>query len=301
MKKLIQIAILSLVLVSCSKKEHSIEDFAYEKSFLTKDSFEMNQKGESTPFVINNELYYLVSGQTSWDSSNKGYIEIYKNNELIVRKDTSISLVSAIYDNGTLYIYGTKQWDKKENSIYLVTTKDLVNFTDEEEIYKSEKNAVIYNTSVSKVNDIYVMIYEYCKVGEVCFAFRFMQSKDMKNWEAVEGSLFKDKYVGCPTIKYHNGYYYVVYSYQLDSQKGPYCETAVIRSENLTEWSDSKVLLTPRDRNNGGGLCDSDPDFVEYNNKLEFLYIQGNQKTWHSLRRAYYNGSFDDFVKELNF
>lgn len=292
---------LFMALTACSNKKYTLADLPYMPSLVTKDkSFYMNMKGESTPFVMNNELYLMISELGSWDSSNKGSIEIYKNNTLIEKVESSFSLSSAIVDNDTLYVYGTRNWDESENSMYMKSTKDFINWTDEIEVIKPTKNMIIYNNSIVKVNDRFYMTYETCEPNTRCFNIKFKVSNDLINWSDIGQNYDKNKYVACPTIKYDNGFFYLIYATQIDGLE-PACETRISRSKNLIDWEKGQVIITPRDKFNVDSICDSDVDLTEYNNILEIYYIEGNQKNWQNLKRATFDGTFKQFVESIKF
>ena len=297
MKNIIKITTLILMVMGCAKKE---KEFTYQKSLFTKAEILLSNRGESTPIIWNAELLTMVSVQTTWNSSNTGSIEIYKGTTLISKTNATFSLASAIVDNNALYVIGSRNWDLSENSFYMKSTKDLINWTDEIQVVSPKNGVILYNNSVAKVGNKYVMTYETCEPNTVCFNIRFKISDDLINWTDIGEIYGASYYVACPTIRYFNGYYYMFYAVQVPDME-PACETRITRSADLVNWNDGGVVLTPRDGYNKESICDSDFDFVEYNGKLEVLYIEGNQKTWHNLRRAYYDGTFENFINSISF
>lgn len=230
---------------------------------------------------------------TSWDSQNKGTVEIYtEDDQLISKVNVGFSLSSAFVNNGTIYIFGSNEWDKESNSIYMISSTDLINWTTEIKVYDSPSGVVIYNNSITKNDTKFIMSYEVCKSGDVCFNIRFLESDDLISWKEVGAPYKVGQYVACPTIKYHDGYYYMLYAVQIYF---PACETKISRSKDLINWEEGNIVITPRD-GNSLGICDSDVDFVEHQGKLNFLFLEGDQKTWFNLRRAEFPGNMDSFI-----
>ena len=85
----------------------------------------------------------------------------------------------------------------------------------------------LFNTSVCKAGDRYVMAIEVGKPPEVVgvpFTARFAESKDLKAWKLLpEDRVFtKERYSACPSIRYLDGWFYMTY---LEARPGPRYET----------------------------------------------------------------------------
>ena len=90
----------------------------------------------------------------------------------------------------------------------------------------------LFNTSVCKAGDRYVMAIEVGKPPEVVgvpFTTRFAESTDLKDWTLLpEDRVFtKERYSACPSIRHLDGMYYMTY---LEARPGPRYETHIVRS-----------------------------------------------------------------------
>jgi len=282
-----------LILSSCGTRADLKVDLFEKKSLFS------GKAGESTPFVMNEKLYYMTSTMTKWNQNNTGEILIYNESQKLVSKTSvNFSLGSAIVDNETLYVIGSRDWHKRENSFYIISTSDLKNWTNEREIIKADKDTTFYNNSTTKVGNKFIMSYEYCKDGEICFQIAFKESIDLVNWTSVGEKLSINKYTACPTLKFSDGFFYLFYAEQIP-RAAPACETYFVRSKDLKTWSKKALVLSPLSKDKNDAICDSDFDFVEYKNKLFGIYLEGNQKTWFRARLAQFNGTTNDLTKAI--
>lgn len=289
--------ILSGCTSSCAKKA---KDFTYHESTFAKGAVLKGSEGESTPVVWNGKLLRVTSTMTSWSSANQGTLSVYDGDELLSRIDTTFSLGSPIVDNGVLYVVGSRNWDQASNAFYIVSTTDLVNWTSEQMIFSSAPGTILYNNSITRADDKFVMSYEFCQAGSVCFAIKFKQSYDLITWTDIGGQFRPFEYVACPSLKYLNGAFYMFYGSQIPERE-PACETKISKSVNLSQWLEGGIVITPRDGSSKDDICDSDFDLVEHNGNLEALYLEGDQKTWFNLRRASYSGTFEKLISTIKF
>ena len=216
------------------------------------------------------------------------------------------------------------------DTIYITTGSNMWVSTDMEHWKKREIEAIkgfgIFNTSICKVKDKYVLMFEIDKPKEqagVAFTARFATSRDMKNWTLTppECNYAKDRYTAPHCLRYLDGYFYNFY---LESVRGyePHghgFETCVVRSKDLIHWERSpftvlsasqedRLFLNPdfsseeRQRiNNVGNINNSDIDMCEYKGQVLIHYAWGDQSQLGDniaiLAEAVYEGTMDQFLR----
>ena len=122
-----------------------------------------------------------------------------------------------------------------------------------------EPQEQLFNSSICRGRDGYVMAYESNDPAYPAFTIKFAQSQDLSTWTQLPDATFgTDRYTACPTIRYADGYYYVFYL----EHRTPrwYFETYVTRSADLKTWYRSPLnpVLSPRRIDDG--INASDPD-----------------------------------------
>lgn len=174
----------------------------------------------------------------------------------------------------------------------------------------------IFNTSVCKGPDGFVMALEIDKpVAEAGapFTIRFATSNDLVTWKLTgpECVYTKERYSACPTIRFYDGYYYMVY---LGAYPGEW-EPELVRSRDLKSWEispfkpimhhgdeDRRIAnpkLTAAERRRvrtAKNANNSDLDFTEYDGKTIIYYSWGNQHGIEHLAVAEYAGSEREFL-----
>lgn len=269
----------------------------YTPQFIAKQNIVYPNRMEATPIVWKQRLLYIVS-----DRMEKDNIEIYDGNKIVYKLPSKGKLISAITDKNILYIFSTTDHTKAENEVLMTQSEDLASFSKPIIIFKASVGQTIFNTSVAKDNDGFVMAYEVCENSIKCFSFRFIKSTDLLNWHSV-GDLFrKDEYTACPTIKYINGYYYVFYLKLIGGRFSTY----VSKSKNLIQFFESPFLVLSSLGQNDEGINNSDIDLIEFEGKTYINYADGNQSQnnevgWTNVRLAVYDGSIAFFVRRIFF
>ncbi|MCK5861295.1 MAG: hypothetical protein KAH38_02345, partial [Candidatus Hydrogenedentes bacterium] len=177
----------------------------------------------------------------------------------------------------------------------------------------------MFNTSLCRANDEYVLMFEVGKPAAAAgkrFTARFATSKDLKRWTLTpsECTYAKDRYTAPHCLRYRDGYYYNFY---LEATGEGY-EQYVVRSKDLIHWESSpcnpvlrasdedKQIANPkltqaqrlriRDAKN---INNSDFDYCEYKGELIINYSWGNQHGVEHLAEARYAGTEADFLKVL--
>lgn len=181
----------------------------------------------------------------------------------------------------------------------------------------------IYNMNVAKMGEIYTLLIEISEPAEECgvpFTFRFLQSKDLKNWTLTPSDCVfqKDRYAGSPALYTFEGdpYYYVGYLEGYPCERYANC---VARSKDLKTWEyspinpvlmyddaeDKKIgspFLTPADRSriqNALNINNSDMELCEYLGRTIIYYSWGDQKGTEFLAEACYEGDMHTFLRSF--
>ena len=172
-----------------------------------------------------------------------------------------------------------------------------------ETVLEADVDQVIFNTSVASCPEGFIMAYEVREKGLVDFSIRFARSTDLVQWERV-GTVFEPyTYAACPSIRYCNGWYYIIY---LRHFKPRYIAW-IARTRDFESFDvfngnarhpATTAVLSPR-----GcpceGINNSDVDLVEQGGMTFFTYCDGDQRTWGNLRTAVYLGTMEQFFQEF--
>lgn len=279
--------VLLLVLARCSFRDgddqrvnsQTVARYKIQREFVDLKGF-----NESTPFVLNGELFLFYSYREATGTDLRLMIEDAHGNQELVA--SGYVLGSAFVDNNELYIFGTSHQNeiamfKKVNGVW---TKSIV--------LTSQNGEKLMNTSVTKSDLGYVLAYEV-EIGPQggLFSFKFAVSQDLQTWTRMNKPQFKEYYTACPTIRYFDDTYYVTYLVIENNQ----FVTRISKSIDLETWTEStEVVLAP---SIAEGKNASDVDYTEYQGKTVIYYINGDQLTWGNLRRAYYNGGLQEFLE----
>lgn len=266
---------------------------------------------ESTPIFVNNRLITVTSIRSAAqvDGKTKIRVDEFSDNDtkMILRSVGEFSvpdfgLISAVVHNDVVYVFGVTRWNQ-QNEIRVISSVDLMNWSEPRVVYRAVKDQVIFNTSVANLFRGGVIAYEVSEPGIEGFAPRFLKSDDFENWIPA-GELFRNeesflkggvKYSACPTLRYLDGYFYMTYLAHQDNQ----FVTLVARSKDLISWEYAdKPLFVPE---NGEGSNNSDVDFVEALGNIYFLYHTGDQQTWGNLKRAKFHGSLRELLQQFSF
>lgn len=283
---------------------------------------------ESTPFAYNGELMvfeWVRSDAWAHNGNKKGYYHI-------VNLEKNISSEPFGYDhafgccyeeNGTIYVFGVKGNDGWTNQIDMFWSDDMKNWKCKESVVKVPEDMCVFNTSVCKGKDGYVMAIEvgtrtskHPIIG--CnFTMLFAVSKDIFEWKLlpIEDYIYSsERYTACPSIRFYGEYYYMVYLEELPFERYvPY----VARTKDLLEWEiadmnpflyygdeDKKLVypdrLTQEDKDyilNAYDCNNSDVDFCDYNGKTVIMYSWGNQHGKEFLAMAEYDGSLRELLE----
>ena len=264
---------------------------------------------ENSPVVFQDKLYLFM-----------GRHEFHFVEHQTGRKTppfTSGYFGNAFVDGDTMYVTVASAGPQ----VKMFTSKDLEHWQSQTVLdlpgYK------IYNTSICKADDKYVMMFEIGEPAEEAghrFTARFATSTDLKSWTVTppECNYSKDRYTAPHALRWLDGYYYDFY---LEHIRGkPYethgYEMYVVRSKDLIHWQmsplnpvlrasaeDHKLAnpdFTDQQRQRiatAKNLNNSDIDFCEYQGRTIIIYSWGNQRGIEHLAEAVYEGSLEQFLR----
>jgi hypothetical protein len=250
---------------------------------------------EIAPVIWHNRLCHLECIRPGTGGTRKDYYLSLKDAETdreLARFAEGYSLACAYAHDGKLYVFasriefnnGTNNW----NDVTLFKSKDLKTW-DKKLVITQEKEH-LFNSSVGRGPDGFVMAYESDDPSYPPFTIKFAVSKDLENWTKLSDVIFgTNRYTACPCLRYVNGYYYMMYL----EHRAPrhYYETYIARSKDLKSWwlSSANPMLAPD--NLDEGINASDPEIIEFGGKTYIYYAVGDQLTWMNIKRLIYNGS----------
>jgi len=215
-------------------------------------------------------------------------------------------------EGDTLFVTATNIWDGERVDIF--ASRDMERW--------DCWNALdlpgygIFNTSLCRAEDEYVLMFEVGRPAEVAgarFTARFATSRDMKEWRLTppECTYSKDRYTAPHCLRYLDGWYYNFY---LEALPGAY-EQYVVRSRDLVQWEASPLnpvlrasdedkqianpRLTPEQRERvrtAENINNSDIDFCEHEGGLIINYSWGSQQGVEHLAEARYDGGLAEFL-----
>lgn len=258
---------------------------------------------ENTPILFGGKAYLIVCHRPA--SSTPALEDIYvrvldlDTGEEVSRFAHEFSFASAYVEGDTVHVFATKYTaDDWTHDIYHFTSKDLVTWTrDEKPILTRDGDEHLFNTSVCKTPDGYVMAYESNK--PVAFCFKFAKSQDLTTWTKLDIPPFtgeKHEYSACPALRYFAPYFYVIYLHApMEGHNG--WISYVARSKDLKNWelSSANPILEACE---GEGSNNSDVDLYERDGKTVLFYATGDQATWGHVKRAVYDGPMEKMFQK---
>jgi len=175
---------------------------------------------ETQPIVFHDRLYRFESVRIRYKKNKTGkpYFRFVdpSNGEVTPSFAEGHDLGSVLVEGDTMYVFGTPGWGSA--AIDMFWSKDL-------QTWQSKRildlpGWKLFNTSVCKANGRFVMAFEMGGPPEVVgagFTNRFAESKDLKEWKLLdEPAVFtKAHYSACPTIRYLDGWFYIVYFHSI--------------------------------------------------------------------------------------
>lgn len=225
-------------------------------------------------------------------------------------------------EGDVMYVQGVRG-EGGGNVVDCFKSMDLMHWEKNEAIVFPE-DIEVYNTSVCKSPDGYTMAIELGgdnPVVGIPYTCVFAKSTDLMNWEVMPMEEFvytRERYSACPSIRYYDGYYYIVYLEASDLNR---CVPYIVRTSTLREFEYETAVCNPimhfsdEDKQfvrpekfteaekeyilNAVNVNNSDVDFCEYNGRTIITYSWGNQLGKEFLGLAEYEGSEKEFLESF--
>ena len=169
---------------------------------------------EATPVVFMDRLYRFEYVRKDYKPNTTGdsyfrFIDV-ESGEATPAFAHGYDLGCAFAEGTTMWAFGVDHWDGTK--VVAFGSHDLEHW--EEHSALDLPGWGLFNTSVCKAGDRYVMAIEVGKPPEVVgvpFTTRFAESTDLKDWKLLpEDRVFtKDRYSACPSIRHLDGMYYM--------------------------------------------------------------------------------------------
>ncbi len=268
---------------------------------------------ENTPVIYKGRpLLVQNSRPKEADQQEAGsylFIEELTTGQEVARLGTGFSFVSAFVNGDEMNVFGTENTNKEwAKDIFRFWSTDLKHWQQEKIIVRNGDEH-LFNTSVCRDDQGYVMAYESNK--PVQWSFRFARSKDLSHWESIPGIEFADvegnSACANPAIRYHAPYYYVIYG--VDRDRLPRFRyqyllpttryvTFIARSKDLLTWEVSPTRYPMLDPGPGEGINNTDADLFEIEGNTYIYYATGEQTAdWGTIRVAMYPGPMKEMFE----
>ncbi len=250
---------------------------------------------EVTPIEWKGRLCLMQSMRPASGGTAKDYyLAIFdaKTGKELGRCGQGYGLGSAIVSGGKVYVFASKWDDGHWRDVTAFYSSDLKNWKSAKVL--SGTNEGVFNTSVCKGPDGFVMAYETDDPAYPAFTVKFAKSTDLLHWTKLPDATFgTNRYTACPCVRYADGFYYVMYL----ERRAPrwFFETYITRSKDLRHWelSSANPVLTPEGLDEGVNA--SDPDIIEWNGKTLLCFAVGDQQTWMNVKSVTWPGTMGKF------
>jgi hypothetical protein len=272
---------------------------------------------ETTPVVFRGILYRFEYIRTRYKSNQTGdsyfrFVTVETGN-FSPPFGHGYHLGSALVHQDKVYVFAVKSWGG--DAIFMLESENLCDWSEPRMILHDPRWAA-YNTSACRGQDRFIMAYELGKPEEevgVPFTIFFAESDDLNNWRKCAGvaPFTPDRYSACPTIRFCNDYYYMIY---LEGSYKKGFRQHLVRSADLRQWQQSPfnpfldfstedylcnaefsevetgIISKAKNINN------SDADLCEYKNHIVIYYSWGDQKGVEFLAEAVAPGQLNHFL-----
>ncbi|WP_397408212.1 hypothetical protein [Polaromonas sp.] len=260
----------------------------------------MPNRMEATPIAFGLSLYSIVNKRPHRGEQGSSELLVSKlyGGSVASVPIPNLGLISAFVNDGKAYVFARTY--AVQNELQMLESADLKTWSEPVTVMKAALGQNILNTSVTRGPDGFVMAYEVAEPGVVGFAPRFATSPDLRNWTPIGEPFDRNRYAACPTLRYIDGWYYMLYLTILDEDNpNKRFVTIAARSRDLKTWQHAtKPAFEPAA---GEGNNNSDVDMVERFGITTFLYATGDQQDEVSLKRAVYLGSEGNFFRQFEY
>jgi hypothetical protein len=258
---------------------------------------------ENTPVMFKGRPLLVLNRRDDTKNKTDSYTRSMQLNVLdlatgreVARFGEGHSFANAFVNGPELHVFASEgsnyDWFQ---SIYRFTSGDLKTWQRELAIAQAPGEH-LFNASVCRDDQGYLMVYESDK--PVTFCFKFARSPDLARWQKLDGLVFTGlggEYSACPVLRYVAPYYYVIYLHAaVPGHQG--WLSFLARSRDLVTWelSPFNPIL---EASPGEGVNNSDVDLFEYEGNTYLFYATGDQQTWGSVRLAMFAGTMREFFE----
>jgi hypothetical protein len=252
---------------------------------------------ELSPFIWHGRLCHMECVRPARGGQREEHYLLLRDAETgeeISRLAEGYGLASILIHDGVAYVFASRREEDGWHDVTLFRSEDLRNWTSQ--VVIRGENEQIFNTSVCKGPDGFVMAYESNDPRYPPFTIKFARSNDLRRWTKLPRATFgTNRYTACPCIRYVGGYYYVLY---LEHRTPRHVfQTYITRSRDLEGWeiSSANPVLIAADLDEG--INASDPEIIEYDGVTYVYYSVGDQLTWMNVKRAVYPGQMREFFE----
>ncbi|MBU0606243.1 MAG: hypothetical protein KKI08_00100 [Armatimonadetes bacterium] len=273
---------------------------------------------ETTPVVFRGRLYRFeyVRPRYAGNTTGNSYFRFvdHETGAYSAGFAAGYHLGNVFVEDDVLVVTGTNIWDGERVDLFV--SEDMESWETRPAL--NLPGWGIFNTSLCRAEDDYVLMFEVGKPPEVAgvpFTARFATSRDLRTWSLTppECTYSKDRYTAPHALRYWDGFYYNFY---LEALPGPEYDQRVVRSRDLITWEasplnpvlaaseDDKIIasdrLTAAERERIAGALDinnSDLDFCEFEGRTIINYSWGNQQGREFLAEAVYDGPEAEFLR----
>ncbi len=242
---------------------------------------------EITPVVWNDRVVHMEAVRPGSGGTRAEYYLLIKdaeNGTELARFGEGHGLAAAFVNDGVFYAFASRFENDNWNDVTMFKSSDLKTW-DQTIIITQEPEEHLFNSSVCKGPEGYVLAYESNDPKYPAFTVKFAQSKDLGEWTKQAEVFGDNRYTACPSVRFSDGYYYLLYT----EHRTPrwFFETYIARSKDLKAWTlaPRNPVLTPT--GNDEGINASDPDLIEVGGQTWLYYAVGDQLTWMNVKRKH--------------
>lgn len=276
---------------------------------------------EVTPFVFQDRYYLLENWQKQWEHPGSPDGDMIQQDEIRIRDMATDEVISmplighglgmAFVHEDRVYVFGGdwgtgKKWNITE--ITMVSSTDLIHWTDPVVVLKAEPHEKFFNVSVCRGPEQFALLVESNDPAWPAFTFKYFTSDNLTDWTRVPGAEYgREKYVGGPALYFEGDHYYTLYLHALGDN---HYETRVARSTDLVHWQDApddRPVATFNKKNKVHPLRPdhireqnaSDLEFCYWDGKTRIYYTGGDQRLAGDLQHAEYDGTPKELLEHF--
>ena len=292
--------VFSVLVPPREKWAHTGGGLAGSPALVKLPVFYGEQTMESTPVLYKGRPMLLTSRREASETPSLANMYLFildlDTGKQTARLAEGHSFGSAFVNGDEFNVWGTEYTEKDwTHDIYRFSSSDLKEWKRELAIAR-DGDEHLFNTSVCRDEQGYLMAYESNK--PVPFCFKFARSKDLSKWEKIPDLVFTGvgvEYSACPVIRYFAPYYYVIYLHAAIPGHNGWV-SFMTRSKDLVTWE-----LSPKnpvlEAGEGEGSNNSDVDLFEWQGRTYVFYATGDQATWGKVGAALWPGPMKAFFE----